>query len=57
MLAIIPLSANSMAKMTAGIADNLLLSVVRAWDTAGEIDEVQEKKIIIVAPAMNVRSF
>ena len=48
---IAPLSANSMAKMTAGIADNLLLSVVRAWDTTGEIDG--EKKKIVVAPAMN----
>lgn len=50
-LVIAPLSANSMAKMTAGIADNLLLSVVRAWDTTGDIDG--RKKRIIVAPAMN----
>ena len=49
---IAPLSANSMAKMTAGIADNLLLSVVRAWDTTGEINEEKKKKIV-VAPAMN----
>ena len=43
-----------MAKMTCGIADNLLLSVVRAWDTTGEIDNVGGKnKRIVVAPAMN----
>ena len=50
-LVIAPLSANSLAKMTMGLADNLLLSVVRAWDTTGQIDEL--KKCIIVAPAMN----
>ncbi|KAI9876421.1 MAG: hypothetical protein M1830_006524 [Pleopsidium flavum] len=32
-LVIAPLSTNSLAKMTMGLADNLLLSVVRAWDT------------------------
>ena len=52
-LVIAPLSANTMAKMTAGIADNLLLSVVRAWDTTGEIDGHGAIKMIIVAPAMN----
>lgn len=51
-LVIAPLSANSLAKMTNGLADNLLLSVVRAWDTTGEI-EGSTKKRIIVAPAMN----
>ena len=51
-LVIAPLSANSMAKMTAGIADNLLLSVVRAWDTTGEI-EGSRKKRIVLAVAMN----
>lgn len=47
------------------MADNLLTSVVRAWDTTGEIDgrdvgdsrdgdgEKRKKKKIIVAPAMN----
>ena len=53
LLLIAPLSANTMAKMTAGIADNLLLSVVRAWDTTGEIDDGVDRKRIIVAPAMN----
>ncbi|MCJ1454980.1 hypothetical protein MMC28_005333 [Mycoblastus sanguinarius] len=51
-LVIAPLSANSMAKMTAGLADNLLLSVVRAWDTTGDI-EGSRKKRIVVAIAMN----
>lgn len=51
-LVIAPLSANTMAKMSVGIADNLLLSVVRAWDTTGEIDGGVVKRII-VALAMN----
>ena len=51
-LVIAPLSANSMAKMTAGLADSLLLSVVRAWDTTGEIEGGRRKRIIL-APAMN----
>ena len=53
LLVIAPLSANSLAKMTVGLADNLLLSVVRAWDTTGEIEGGQKRKRIIVAPAMN----
>ncbi|KAK2748694.1 hypothetical protein FQN57_000275 [Myotisia sp. PD_48] len=53
-LLISPLSANSLAKITMGIADNLLLSVVRAWDTSGTID-IQKKRRprIFLAPAMN----
>ena len=35
LLVIAPLSANSLAKIVAGFSDNLLLSVVRAWDTVG----------------------
>lgn len=41
---IAPLSANTLAKIANGLCDNLLTSVVRAWDF---------KKPIIVAPAMN----
>lgn len=52
-LVIAPLSANSLAKMTIGMADNLLLSVIRAWDTTGEIEHPSRKKMIVVAPAMN----
>lgn len=43
-LLIAPLSANSLAKLANGISDNLLLSLVRAWET---------HKPIYVAPAMN----
>ncbi|KAH8894874.1 flavoprotein [Thozetella sp. PMI_491] len=44
LLVVAPLSANTLAKITHGNCDNLLTSVVRAWDT---------QKRIIVAPAMN----
>lgn len=61
---IAPLSANSMAKMVAGMADSLVLSVVRAWDTTAILDAVRPglppslrtqngKKPLLVAPAMN----
>ena len=43
-LVIAPLSANTLAKMANGFADNLLTSVVRAWD---------RQKPMLVAPAMN----
>jgi len=33
------------------MSDNLLTSVIRAWDTDSSID--MKKKIIVVAPAMN----
>ena len=52
LMVIAPLSANTLAKMTIGQADNLLLSIFRAWDTTGEID-VGGKKRVIVAIAMN----
>ncbi|KAM5455587.1 putative phosphopantothenoylcysteine decarboxylase [Microsporum audouinii] len=52
-LLIAPLSANSLAKMAVGMADNLLLSVVRAWDTSGTIDTKKPTPRIFVAPAMN----
>ena len=52
-LLIAPLSANSLAKIVAGLSDNLLLSVIRAWDTKGMIEGVGRKKTIMVAPAMN----
>lgn len=35
---IAPLSANTMAKITNGMADGLLTSVVRAWDAWGDLD-------------------
>jgi len=63
-LVIAPLSANTLAKITGGFSDNLLTSIVRAWDTTGELEvsgvaEVSKpagqmkKKRIIVAAAMN----
>lgn len=57
-LVIAPLSANTLAKIVGGMADGLLASVVRAWDTTGLIDAVSvgmmgARKTILVAPAMN----
>jgi phosphopantothenoylcysteine decarboxylase len=53
-LVIAPLSANTLAKITGGFSDNLLTSVVRAWDTTGEIEGGEGgKRRILVAPAMN----
>jgi phosphopantothenoylcysteine decarboxylase len=51
-LVVAPLSANTMAKMVAGISDNLLLSVIRAWDVGGTVDGGPQKKIVL-ATAMN----
>ncbi|KAH8428884.1 putative flavoprotein [Aspergillus melleus] len=55
LLLVAPLSANTMAKMTMGFSDNLLLSVLRAWDTTGAVDSSfkKTKPIVLVAPAMN----
>lgn len=57
-LVIAPLSANTLAKITGGFSDNLLTSVVRAWDTTGELEGSNSaapvgKKRILVAAAMN----
>lgn len=43
-LLIAPLDANTLAKITYGLCDNLLTSLVRAWDF---------KKPLVVCPAMN----
>eukprot|EP00111_Clytia_hemisphaerica_P008890 TCONS_00025970-protein len=43
-LCIAPLDANTMAKLSNGICDNMLCSLCRAWDF---------KKPILIAPAMN----
>lgn len=64
LMVIAPLSANMLAKIVGGMADGLLASVVRAWDTTGLIDAVNVgagmgtegvpvRKRIVVAPAMN----
>ncbi|KAL9609361.1 MAG: hypothetical protein Q9167_005869 [Letrouitia subvulpina] len=43
-LAIVPMSANLLAKVTGGLCDDLLTNVIRAWDV---------KRTIIAATAMN----
>jgi phosphopantothenoylcysteine decarboxylase len=62
MMVIAPLSANSLAKIALGLSDNLVTSVVRAWDTTGAMDittkhgvtyGTRRNKLILVAPAMN----
>ncbi|KYK53972.1 hypothetical protein DCS_05921 [Drechmeria coniospora] len=52
---ICPLSANTMAKMVAGLCDSLLLSIVRAWDVDGSVDGRRKK--IVVAAAMNTAMY
>jgi phosphopantothenoylcysteine decarboxylase len=44
LMLIAPLDANTMAKMAAGMCDNLLTCVVRAWDM---------RKPLLICPAMN----
>ena len=48
---IAPLSANTLAKISNGIADNLLTSIARSWSPTTTSQQV--KKPLIVAPAMN----
>ncbi|CAF1018461.1 unnamed protein product, partial [Adineta ricciae] len=49
-LLIAPLDANTLAKISVGICDNLLTNVVRAWD-------LKNGKPLIVAPAMNTAMY
>lgn len=50
LLAIVPMSANLLAKVTGGLCDNLLTNVIRAWD----VEPVHERRrIILAAPSMN----
>ena len=51
LLVITPLSANTLAKIAGGFADNLLTSVVRAWDTKNRARNAIRP--IAIAPAMN----
>ncbi|KAM3512589.1 hypothetical protein MY11210_003764 [Beauveria gryllotalpidicola] len=44
-LFVVPLSANLLARIAAGMCDDLLSSVIRAWDT--------RRAAIVVAPSMN----
>lgn len=48
LMLIAPLDANTLAKLSNGICDNLLTCVVRAWD----IENIKQKPIVI-CPAMN----
>lgn len=59
-----PLSADALGKVALGLADNLVTSVLRAWDTTGLIDGLREGvgseirtkeglKRVLLAPAMN----
>lgn len=50
---IAPLSANTLAKMANGLADNLLTSIVRTWGPTGGSGPNCVKKPILIAPAMN----
>ena len=53
-LIIAPLSANTLAKMSNGISDNLLTCVFRAWPYLKQEDgQWQITKPVLVAPAMN----
>lgn len=52
LLLIAPLTANTMAKVSHGMCDNLLTSVFRCWD----IKNIKSKPII-VAPAMNTMMY
>lgn len=45
-LVIAPCTANTLAKMANGICDNMLLSIVRAWD---------RNKLFVVAPALQLQ--
>jgi phosphopantothenoylcysteine decarboxylase len=50
LLAIVPMSANLLAKVTGGLCNDLLTNVIRAWD----VDAADPKRATIVAaPAMN----
>ena len=59
-MVIAPLSANTLAKISGGISDNLITSVVRAWqvetdllpETGLSVDGRRQRRIF-VAPAMN----
>lgn len=55
-LLIAPCSANTLAKIANGYCDNLLTSVVRAWDFSLKKElPCNSLKKIIVAPAMNCK--
>ncbi len=50
LLVVVPLSANTLAKISGGFSDNLLTSVIRAWDVH---TPNPKRPRILVVPAMN----
>jgi len=50
---IAPLSANTLAKISNGICDNLLTCVARAWD----FGQNKDSKKFIICPAMNTKMY
>lgn len=54
LLAVAPMSANLLARITNGICDDLLTCVIRAWDVKGKApNRSPGQGSILVAPAMN----
>jgi len=54
LLVIAPLGANTLAKIAGGLCDDLLTSVVRAWEVEPETEEGRARqRQIVTAPAMN----
>jgi hypothetical protein len=49
-LVVAPLSANSLAKMAHGLADNLLTCIVRAWDFTNPLVVSKRPWFILGAP-------
>lgn len=41
-MVVAPLSANTMAKVVSGMSDNLITSVIRAWDTDASVDGLRD---------------
>jgi phosphopantothenoylcysteine decarboxylase len=54
-LVILPLTANTLGKISNGLCDNLLTCVVRAWDFTKS--DSNFRKNIMVCPAMNTHMF
>ena len=57
MMVIAPLSANTMAKMSNGICDNLITNVFRCWPYQKAGGGWLLQKPVVVAPAMNTQMY
>lgn len=54
LLVIAPLGANTLAKIAGGLCDDLLTSVVRAWEVESDTEDGKgRQRRIVAAPAMN----